>query len=96
MALMAQNSTYSDVYSDPTFLANLDWTFINNDRWGGDPEKKRVKHAEVLIPNAVPLSKIEGISTLTQERADEVNVLIKRCGLNGRIPSAASKAELYF
>ncbi len=90
------NYNCSNVYSGSVFLENLDWTLVNNDRWGRDPEKKRIKHAEVLVPDIVPLSKIEGISTMTKEKADEVNVLIRQCGLAGRIPGAISNPDLYF
>lgn len=90
------NSNCSDFYSDLGFLRKLDWPSINSDQWGGDPEKKRIKHAEVLIPDRVPLSKIESIYTLTQEKANSVNMLIKRYGLEGRLPRATRRPDLYF
>lgn len=89
------NSNRSNVYADLKFLRNLNWVVIN-DRWFDDPEKKRIKHAEVLVPDTIPLGKIEGISALTQEKANAVNMLIKRCGLERRIPGATHKPDLYF
>ncbi|HEY3991981.1 MAG TPA: DarT ssDNA thymidine ADP-ribosyltransferase family protein [Ktedonobacteraceae bacterium] len=90
------NDNCSDIYSGSDLLRNLDWNGIANQYWGGDQEKIRIKHSEVLAPDMVPLAKIEGISTLTQEKANEVNALIKQYGLDGRIPGAIRKAELYF
>lgn len=89
------NTSRSNVYADPVFLKDLRWDIIENS-WEGDPEKRRVKHAEVLVPDIVPLSRVEGIATLTQEKANAVNMLIKRCGLEGRIPGAVSRPDLYF
>lgn len=90
------NTSCSDVYAHPVFLEKLNWAFIN-DRWfNDDPDKKRIKHAEVLIPDTVPLSRIAGISAQTREKADKVNTLIKQCGLEGRIPRATARPDLYF
>jgi len=89
------NSSCSDIYADLEFLENLNWPVIN-DHWFNDPEKKRVKHAEVLVPDIVSLGKVEGISTMTQEQAYNVNTLIKQYGLEGRISRAVSRSDLYF
>ena len=91
-----ENRAYSDVYSGANFLEKLNWEGIMDHNWGGDQEKKRIKHAEVLVPDMVPLAKIECISTLTPEKANEVNVLIKQCGLEGCIAKASSRPALYF
>lgn len=93
---LGTNSNYSDVYADLGFLKNLNWQVIN-DRWFNDStEKKRMKQAEVLVPDYVPLSKVEGISTMTQEKADAANILIKQYALQGRIPKAVPRRDLYF
>lgn len=93
---LGANSNCSNVYADLDFLARLNWDVIN-DRWFNDgDDKPRIKHSEVLVPDIVPLSKVEGISTLTQERANAVNELIKQCGLAGCIPKAVSQPDLYF
>ena len=86
----------SNIYSEPAFLEELDWQVIDNGGWGKDPEKIRIKHAEILIPDFVLFSKILGISTLSQEKAYEVNKLIRKYGLESRLPDAMSKPELYF
>lgn len=91
-----QNGNRTDLYRGSVFLERLDWSVIDNDGWGGDAEKIRIKHAEVLVPDAVPLSRIVGISTLTQEKAYEVNKLIRKYGLESRLPDAESKSDLYF
>lgn len=89
------NANCSNFYSDPQFLVNLNWDIINN-RWFNEDEKKRIKHAEVLIPDVVPLGRVQSIYTRTQEMVQAVNVIIEECDLTGRIPTAIAKPELYF
>lgn len=92
---LGTNSDHSKVYADTRFLENLDWPVING-YWFNTPEAKRIKHAEVLIPDYVPLSKVTGISVMNQEKSEAVNRLIKQYKLEGRIPSAATRRDLYF
>jgi ssDNA thymidine ADP-ribosyltransferase, DarT len=89
------NPNCSNFYSDPIFLERLNWNTIN-DHWFIEGEKKRIKHAEVLVPDIVPLGRVQGIYARTQEMARTVNALIKACGLTGRIPTVIAKPELYF
>jgi len=89
------NPNCSNFYSDPEFLENLNWEIIN-DRWFNEDEKRRIKHAEVLVPDIVPLSRVQGIYARTQAMAQSVNVIIEECGLIGRIPITIAKPELYF
>lgn len=90
------NSNCSDFYKGTAFLEKLDWLMIENNVWGRNAEKKRIKHAEVLVPDIVPLSKIEGISIFNQAKADNVNMLIRRYRLERHIPRAVSRPKLYF
>lgn len=90
------NPNCSDIYNNSAFLEELDWQVIYSNKWGGDDERKRIKHAEVLVPDFVLFSKIVGISTLNQEKAYEVNKLIRKYGLECRLPDAMSQPDLYF
>ena len=91
------NANRTDFYSDLNFLDRLDWGCINN-KYRIDPpeEHKRVRHAEVLVPDILPLGQIRGIFVRTQEMVQAVNVLIEESGLKGRIPDALRRISLYF
>lgn len=90
-----KNSNCSDFYAHPTFLEELNWNIING-RYFSGTEQKRVKHAEVLVPDILPLSKLLGIAVKNQAMVNEVNDLISQCNLMGRIPFAALKPHLFF
>lgn len=85
----------TDFYSDISFLDRLKWDIIN-DPWSEDSDKVRIRHAEVLVPDILPLGRLQGIFVKTQNMAQAVNTLIARCGLKGRIPSAVCKPNLFF
>jgi len=87
----------SDFYSDVSLLDRLDWDGINRLR-RIDPveEYVRIRHAEALVPDIVPLGRVEGIYARTQAMAQAVNIIVEECGLTGRIPTAIAKPELYF
>jgi hypothetical protein len=89
------NPNRTNFYADIAFLDRLDWGVIN-DRWFNDDEKKRIKHAEVLVPDLLPLGRVTGIFVSTRDMVDAVNALIEECGLTGRIPSAVRRPDFYF
>jgi aromatic ring-opening dioxygenase LigB subunit len=89
------NASCTDFYSHVTFLERLNWEVINN-RWFTDEEKKRIKHAEVLIPDIFPLGKVQNILVRNRDMEKRVNDLISACGLSGRIPWAICRPNLYF
>jgi hypothetical protein len=91
------NASRSDFYRNLTFLDRLDWGIINDQYSMEDKkERTRIKHAEVLVPDILPLGRVQGISVKTQDRMQAINALIEQCGLTGRIPSAVCKPGLYF
>lgn len=69
---------------------------VIDDRWFNDDEKRRIKHAETLVPDLLPLGRVSGIFVSTREMVEAVNALIEACGLTGRIPSAVRKSWLFF
>ncbi len=91
------NANRTDFYRDVNFLDHLDWDCINN-KYRMDPpeEHKRVRHAEVLVPDILPLGQVRGIFVRTQDMVQAVNALIEETGLTGRIPAALRKISLYF
>jgi len=89
------NPNCSNFYSDPKFLENLNWDIIN-DHWFNEDEKRRIKHAEVLVPDIVPLRRVQGIYVRTPEMVGAVNAIIDEQGLTGRIPNTIAKPEMYF
>ena len=89
------NINRTDFYSDVSFLDRLSWDVIN-DRWFMDEERKRIKHAEVLVPDILPLGRLQGIAVRTRNMVQAVNNLIAESGLTGRIPSATSRPHFFF
>ena len=89
------NSRRSDFYSNAVFLERLQWDVIN-DRWFNEEEKRRIKHAEVLVPDILPLGRVQGIYISSRNMVQAVNAVIEDAGLSGRIPSAVWKPSLYF
>jgi len=91
------NANRTDFYSDLSFLDRLDWDCINSiHRVDPLEEYIRVRHAEVLVPDIVPLGRVKGIFVRTRDMVHSVNVLIDECGLTGRIPAASRRISLYF
>ncbi len=89
------NASRTDFYSHVTFLERLNWEVINN-RWFMDEERKRIKHAEVLVPDIFPLGGVQNILVRTPNMVKRVNDLISKCGLGERIPWAMCRTNLYF
>jgi hypothetical protein len=92
---LGTNTNRSDFYSDVTFLHRLNWNIINDKDYNRD-ERKRIGHAEALIPDYVPLSKIEAISVSTLHTEQRVNMMIQSHGLQNDLPAARYKSELFF
>jgi hypothetical protein len=89
------NTNRTDFYSHVTFLEHLNWDVINS-RWFRDDEKRRIKHAEVLVPDIYPLRGVQNILVRTPNMVKRVNDLISECGLSERIPWAMCRPNLYF
>ena len=88
------NPNRTDFFNDITFLDRLKWDVIN-DPWSEDADKIRIRHAEVLFPDILPLGRLQGIFVKTQHMVQAVNALSAKCGLEGRIPSALCKPNLF-
>jgi len=87
----------SNFYADVSFLERLDWDGINNLRYIDSFEEYiRVRHAEVLVPDLLPLGRVAGIVVKTREMVKAVNALLEDSRLAGRIPSALRKPWLFF
>jgi hypothetical protein len=78
------NQEFSNVYSDVAFLENLDWNVINSvSRMDPFEEDKRIRSAEILIPDRLSLNNIEHVTVRTVKMAQVVNTIAKECGLAG-------------
>jgi len=89
------NANCSDFYRNIVFLDALDWDIINSRR-SFTGEKRQRKQSEVLIPDMLPISKIQNIYVNNQTMMRDVYTLIAQCRLRGRIPAAMCKPELFF
>jgi len=91
------NVNRTDFYRDLSFLDRLDWDCINNKYRIDPPEEHiRVRHAEVLVPDILPLGQVKGIFVRTRDMVQAVNALTEESGLTGRIPAALRRGSLYF
>jgi hypothetical protein len=87
----------SDIYSDLSFLDRLDWDGINNRRYiEGADEYIRIRSAEVLVPNSLPLNQIHNIFVSKLDMVQAVNKLIAFYRLTHNIPAATYKSEMFF
>jgi hypothetical protein len=89
------NANRSDFYCDLACLELLNWDIINDRRFSGE-ERKRMKHAEVLVPDLLPIQEIQGIVVNNQKLLRDVNALIDDFGLLGHIPYATFEPQLFF
>ena len=89
------NPSFSEFYSDIEFLDRLDWEIIDG-RDFTTSEQKRIKHAEVLVPDSLLLSQVRGLSVSNLQMVRSVNTLIAQYNLTSVIPSAQFKPELFF
>jgi len=97
------NSNRSEFFSNVSFLNRLHWNVIEDEWFRGDKEfnsdeKKRIKHAEVLVPDRLPLDLIQAISVNSNDMAKAVNQLIaiatNRTNLS--IPLSTYQPALFF
>lgn len=89
------NFSRSDFFGDISFLGRLKWDVIE-DEWFRSEEAKRIKHAEVLVPDSFPLSLIQNIAVSTKETAQVVNNLSARYRNWFYIPPVTYKPSLFF
>lgn len=97
------NSNRSEFFSNVSFLNRLHWDIIKDEWFRGDKEfgsdeKKRLKHAEVLVPDRLPLGLIQAISVNSEDMAKAVNQLIAMASYrtNLGVPFATCKPVLFF
>jgi ssDNA thymidine ADP-ribosyltransferase, DarT len=89
------NINRSNFYSDVECLQLIDWQVLDRTWWEGD-EERRKRHAEVLVPDILPLGRVISIIARNQALVQHLNMLINKHGLAGRIPYATLKSSLYF
>ncbi len=76
----------SKFYNDLNQLDRVDWRSISTtdfktDNADGDEDRIRKKHAEFLVKDKVPVSKIHGIAVLNNSVKTEVEKIIVKCNL---------------
>lgn len=84
----------SNFYCDIKFLETFNWKGINN-QYSLDQESKRVRSAEVLIPDRLPITEIYAIAVGTIEMVDVVNAVIAECGVEKLVPLATYEPDLF-
>jgi len=81
------NQNYSNIYSDAIFLENLNWDVINS-VYHIEPfeEDKRIRSAEVLIPDKLSLATIQYIAVRIEKMKQDVNAIAEEHGQVGFTP----------
>jgi|SRR5579875_146477 len=86
----------SDFYSDITFLEKLNWRAIEGGYTGiGLDERRRIRCAEVLIPDAVPVSFIKHVIIYNAQVAQEVKADLARLNFKTITPSIIIGSAFY-
>lgn len=89
------NPCCSEIYADVQFLDRLRWDIIGG-KWFWSDEYKRIKHAEVLVPDSFPLSLVRNIAVSTREMAQKVDQLTARFRKRFPVPYAIYQPTLFF
>lgn len=90
------NANCSNFYGDAELLDRIEWDVIMGTRFVDDKvEYRRIKSAEVLVPDQLPLEKIQGIAVSTKQMVKKVNELIDGEGLAEYIPAARVDSSLF-
>ncbi len=88
------NPNCSNFYANVAFLERLNWDAINS-RSSRSDEKRRMKQAEVLIPDSLPLDRIQRILVSTPSMVQTVNKLIVAYRLKRYFSSAICETEMF-
>lgn len=75
------NQSFSNFYRDIIFLRTLNWDVINSvHRMDPFEEDKRLRSAEVLVPDKFALSSIKYIAVHTEKMAQTAKTVADKCG----------------
>jgi hypothetical protein len=88
----------SKYYNNLDNLDQLDWksittTDFRNNNTDGDEDRIRKKHAEFLVKDHVPTSRVAGIGVLNAEVQQRVDLIIRNCNLT---IATRVKKDFYF
>ena len=79
---LGTNTNRSDFYADVALLDHVNWNVINGRFFIEDFEEyKRLKHAEVLVPDRFPLDEMQTICVSTEIMVDRVKKVFAGLGL---------------
>lgn len=66
-------------------LSNLNAQAINSVKWVGEPEKKRQKQAEILIPDQIPFSQVFEIICYSESVQNRVMDILEKSGISTKV-----------
>jgi hypothetical protein len=89
------NENLSNFYGTVALLDQLNWYRINGGRIESWDEDKRVRSAEVLVPDSLPTSRIECIAVRTEEIVQQVRALLLACKIPPYVTPIISKPHLF-
>ncbi|MDQ2886187.1 MAG: DUF4433 domain-containing protein [Chloroflexota bacterium] len=89
------NERCSNFYSDIILLEDLDWDVINGVPHIEFEEGKRIRSAEVLVPDSLALKKVQCIAVNTEKMAQIVRTMATEYGLSEFAPFISLDPSLF-
>ena len=89
-------SDSTNFFTDVSRLDDLDWDCIRAEYWNDYPDGTRIRCAEVLVPDAIPFTKIQRIRVRTSATRDRFDLLMRETRSGQRPPPVGVEPDLFF
>ena len=89
-------SAPTNFFNDVSRLADLDWDCIRAEYWNDYQDGIRIRCAEVLVPDAIPFTKIQRIRVRTSETRDRFDQLMRETRSGQQPPPVGVAPGLFF
>ena len=86
----------TNFFNDVSRLADLDWACIRDEYWNDHEDGTRIRCAEVLVPDAIPFTKIQHIRVRTAPTREHFDNLMREARSGQRPPPVGVAPDLYF
>lgn len=89
------NQSMSNFYNDVTLLSYLNWYVLRGGYIADWEESKRVRSAEILIPDELFIKEVQYIAVKKEETIRKINTLFTQCKSVNKIPQVLARPDLY-
>ena len=86
----------TNFFNDVSRLADLDWACIQEGYWNDYEDGTRIRCAEVLVPEAIPFTKIQSIRVRTAQTREHFDNLMREARSGQRPPPVGVASGLFF